>query len=63
MRACSPFSIQCWPMAQPAYGARYLKGAGSEAAAATTTVYSRAPCDARVATVWAIEEPFWPMAT
>ncbi len=38
MRACSPLSIQCWPMAQPEYGAMYLNGAGSDAGAETTTV-------------------------
>ena len=63
MSACSPFSIQCWPIAQPAYGARYLNGAGSVAGAATTTVYSIAPCWRSVSTVWATVEPFWPMAT
>ncbi len=41
----------------------YLKGAGSDAGAHTTTVYSRAPCACRVATVWAMDEPFCPMAT
>ena len=50
-------------MAQPAYGARYLNGAGSAAGAATTTVYSMAPFWRSVSTVWATVEPFWPMAT
>ena len=45
------------------YGARYLNGAGSEAGALTTTVYSMAPNSRRVLTVWATVEPFWPTAT
>ncbi len=63
MRALSPCSIQCWPMAQPEYGARYLNGEGSEAGALTMTVYSSAPARSRVATVSATVEDFWPMAT
>ena len=59
----SPLSIQCWPIAQPAYGARYLNTASSAAGALTTTVYSIAPCSSSVATVCATVEPFWPIAT
>ena len=43
IKASSPWSIQCCPMAQPPYGARYLYGAGSEAGELTTIVYSMAP--------------------
>ena len=63
MSAGSPLSIQCWPMAQPAYGARYLYGAGSPAEATTTTVYSRAWWSSSVATVCATDEFFCPIAT
>ncbi len=45
-------------MAQPAYGARNLKGAGSPADATTTTVYSIAPKSSRTFTVWATDEFF-----
>jgi len=45
-------------MAQPEYGARYLNGAGSEAGAATMTVYSNAPYWRSVSTVEAMVEPF-----
>ena len=38
-------------------------GAGALAAATTTVVYSMAPCSSRIATVFAIVEPFWPIAT
>ena len=62
-RRARPRSIQCCPIAQPAYGARYLNGAGSEAGAATTTVYSSASCTLRVATVSATVDPFCPIAT
>ena len=38
-------------------------GAGSEAVAATTMVYSSAPASARVLTICATVERFWPIAT
>ena len=41
----------------------YCSGAGSEAVAATTMVYSIAPCSSSVLTTWATVERFWPMAT
>ncbi len=41
----------------------YLNEAGYEAAAFTTTVYSRAPRSSRASTTSAIVEPFCPMAT
>src|SRR3954466_11571281 len=63
MRTCLPSYIQCWPMAEPVYGARYLKPAESEAGAATMVVYSIAPAAARVFRAAAIVEPFWPIAT
>ena len=50
-------------MAEPVYGARYLKPAGSEAGAATIVVYSSAPRSASAPRIAAIVEPFWPMAT
>ena len=44
-------------------GARYCMGAGSEADATTTMVYSIAPASSRVLTTCATVERFWPMAT
>ncbi len=63
MRTCLPWYIQCWPMAEPVYGARYLKPAGSEAGDATMVVYSIAPYSSRAPFTEAMVEPFWPMAT
>ena len=63
MRTCLPWYIQCWPMAEPVYGARYLKPAGSEAGDATMVVYSIAPYSSSAPLTEAIVEPFWPMAT
>ncbi len=60
---CLPAYIQCWPMAEPVYGARYLKPAGSEAGAATIVVYSSAPASSRAPRTAAIVEPFCPIAT
>ena len=62
-RACCPLYIQCWPMAEPAYGAYICSAGAAEAAALTTTVYSMAPCSSRVATISATVEAFCPMAT
>ena len=50
-------------MVQPEYGAMYCSGAGSEADATTTIVYSIAPCSFRRSTTAATVEFFWPMAT
>jgi len=50
-------------MAAPEYGAMYLKEAGAEAEAFTTTVYSRAPFSSRAATTSDTVEAFCPMAT
>ena len=41
----------------------YCIGAGSEAGAATTMVYSIAPAASRRATTPATVEAFWPIAT
>ncbi len=60
---CLPSYIQCWPMAEPVYGARYLKPALSDAGEATMVVYSIAPASSRAPRTAAIVEPFWPMAT
>ena len=51
------------PIAAPAYGAMYSMGAGSEASAQTTVVYSIAPNSRRRATTLATVDSFWPMAT
>jgi len=50
-------------MAEPVYGARYLKPAGSLAGAATIVVYCIAPCCSSVAFTAAMVEPFCPIAT
>ena len=63
MSTCLPPYIQCCPMADPVYGARYLKPAGSEAGEATIVVYSMAPPFSRAERTEAMVEPFWPMAT
>ena len=58
-----PAYIQCWPIAEPVYGAMYLNPAGSEAGEATIVVYSRAPASSSEERTDAIVEPFWPTAT
>src|SRR3954467_7086257 len=61
--ACSPLYIQCWAIAEPAYGAMYLNDAGNDAGAATIVVYSIAPASSSEAWTCAIVEPLRPMAT
>ena len=39
IRACFPLSLKYSPMAHPEYGAKYCRGAASEAVALTTIVY------------------------
>jgi hypothetical protein len=58
-----PWYIQCWPSAEPVYGAIHLKPAGSDAGDATIVVYSSAPASSSEARMPAIVEPFWPIAT
>jgi hypothetical protein len=48
INACYPLSRKYSPMAQPEYGAKNYSGAASEAVAATTIVYSKAPLSLRV---------------
>jgi hypothetical protein len=50
-------------MAQPANGAMYWSVAGLEAPATTTMLCSIAPCSSSVATIFATEDSFWPIAT
>jgi len=50
-------------MAQPEYGEMYCMAADSEAEAATTMVYSIAPCCSSERTMFLIDEAFWPIAT
>jgi len=47
----------------PVYGARYCIGAGSDAFAAMTVVYSIAPNCFSLSTTRATVDCFWPMAT
>src|SRR5690606_12466279 len=63
IRASSPRSRKYSPMVQPAYGAMYCIAAESEAVAATTMVYSIAPCSSSLRTTFAMVEAFWPIAT
>ena len=58
-----PLSRKYSPIAQPVYGAMYCSGAGSDAVAATTMVYSIAPASSSFSTTWATVDCFWPMAT
>lgn len=39
IKACIPLSLKYSPIAHPEYGAKYYKGAASDAVAATTIVY------------------------
>ena len=55
MRACFPLSLKYSPMAQPEYGARYWRGAASEAVALTIIVYFMASRVIRGCGQWA-----WP---
>ena len=48
INACYPLSRKYSPMAQPEYGAKNYNGAASEAVAATTIVYYKAPLYLRV---------------
>ena len=50
-------------MAEPAYGAMYLKPAGSEAGALTMVVYYIAPVFSRFSRTSVTVEFFWPTAT
>src|SRR3982750_99711 len=56
IRACMPLSRNHSPMAQPENGARNCSGAGSDAVAATTMVYSSAPCSSSTLPIWAMGE-------
>mmetsp|Transcript_37348 Transcript_37348/g.92350 ORF Transcript_37348/g.92350 Transcript_37348/m.92350 type:complete len:248 (+) Transcript_37348:1150-1893(+) len=61
--ACMPLSRKYSAMAHPEYGAKNCSGAGSEAVAATITVYSSAPFSASSFTSCATVERFCPTAT
>ena len=61
--ACMPLSRKYSPIVQPANGARNCSGAGSDAVAATTVVYSIAPNCSSVLTICATVERFCPIAT
>ena len=58
MSTCLPLYIQCCPMAEPVYGAMYLKPAESEAGEGTMVVYSIAPASSRDCFTDAMVEPF-----
>ena len=63
MSACILLSRKYSPMVQPVYGAKNCIGAGSEALAATTVVYSIAPNRVSFSTTCATVDCFWPIAT
>ena len=63
MSACILLSRKYSPIVTPAYGAKNCIGAGSEALAATTVVYSMAPWRVSLSTTCATVDCFWPMAT
>ena len=63
MRAWRPESRKCSAMVTPVYGARYCIGAGSDAFAAMTVVYSIAPYCFSLSTTRATVDCFWPIAT
>ena len=62
-RASWPVSRKYSPIVQPEYAEMYCIGAGVEALAATTTVWSIAPLSSKVRTMLAMVDIFWPMAT
>jgi len=61
--ACWPWSRKNSPMVTPEYGAMNCSGAGSEALAATTVVYSIEPNLCSLSTTWATVDCFCPIAT
>lgn len=63
MRACFPLSLKYSPIAQPEYGAKYYRGAASDAVAATTIVYFIAPASLKVLTKFETVDLFYPIAT
>ncbi len=63
MSASSPISRKYSPIVHPEYGAMYCMAADSEALAATTMVWSMAPCSSSLRTTPAMEDAFCPIAT
>jgi hypothetical protein len=61
--ASCPRSRKYSPIVQPEYADTYCIAADSEADAATTMVYSIAPCCSSARTTFLIDDAFWPMAT
>jgi len=55
--------MKCSAIAQPAYGAMYLIGAASSAAAATMIVFSSASCARSVSASATTVDMRWPIAT
>ena len=56
-------SLKYSPMVHPEYGAKNYNGAASEAVAATTIEYSKAPLSFNVVTSEATVDLFYPIAT
>ena len=63
MSAWRPVSRKYSAIVTPVYGAMNCSGAGSDAPATTTVVYSIAPAFVRRSTTVATVDCFWPMAT
>ena len=63
IRASMPLSMNHSPIEAPENGARYWSAAESEAAAATTMVYSMAPAFSSSEMTRAMLDCFWPIAT
>merc|ERR1712066_938523 len=55
-----PLSLKYSPIATPEYGARYCRGAASEAVADTTMVYFMASASVSLLTIWAAVDLFCP---
>lgn len=63
MSACLPLSRKNSPIAQPEQGAKYCRGAASDAVADTMMVYFMDPESVNRLTIWATVDLFCPIAT
>ena len=63
IKACLPLSLKYSPIAHPEYGPKNWRGAASDAVAAITIVYFKAPWSLRSLTILATVDLFWPTAT
>jgi hypothetical protein len=63
IKACFPLSLKYSPIAHPEYGAKNYNGAASEAVAATMIVYFKQSLSAKILTMLATVDLFYPIAT